>query len=322
MNGLEGLDNIQTTVAHSSAEGLCVRNGLSRISLRASRLQFVEQCRSAGNEWSAEGSARTGGVSAEGIGCDDLFAGRGDPDDGVAVVGEGGALVEKVGGSDAHDVDCVGSRVDDFLKAVVAGRGYAKDVQLARVGECGGKFLGICFEIETHVDDVGVVLRGVIDGTENVGKICGPVGLESFEGKQMRFGSDEVNDSHHHGAVAECGVLRIAVEDGGGGLIENGSGRLIDMRGRGGIARGRRRSEVSELGAVGLIAREIVAGKQNGLESGMIRINAGVNVRDDADAGNLKSVLRFRDTDDLGGGLVCVAVPDGGTEIDDGSCVG
>jgi len=138
----------------------------------------------------------------------------------------------------------------------------------------------------------------------------------------MRIGSDQVNDAHDHGAVAECGVGRVAVEDGGSGLIENGSGGLIDLCGSGRISGGRRLGEVGHLGAIGLIAGEVVTREKNGLQRGMIRIDAGVNVRDDADAGNLKSVLRLGNTDDLGGGLIGVTVPNLTAEVRDGSCVG
>jgi len=138
----------------------------------------------------------------------------------------------------------------------------------------------------------------------------------------MYLWSNKVNDAHDHGAVAKCGVLSFAVEDSGRGLIENGSGGLIDLCGGGRISGGRRLGKVRHLRAVGLIACEIVSGKENGLKGWMTRINAGIYVRDDADAGNLKSVLRFGDADDLSGGLVCVAVPNGCAEVSNRSGVG
>jgi len=319
---LEGLDDVETTVAHASAEGLRVSDGLRCIGLRAARLQFVEERRCASDEWRAEGSAGAGSVGAERIGGDDLFAGSSDPDDGVAEIRERRTLIEKVGGRNAHDVGCVRGGIDSFLEAVVARGGDANDVQLICVREGIGKFLGIGFRIETHVDDVGAMLRGVVDGAKNVGEVGGTIGAERFEREQVCLGGDEMNYAHDHGAMSECGVLRVAVEDGGSGLIENGGGRLIDLRGSGRISGGRRLGEVRHLGAIGLIAGEIVSSKENGLQSGMIRINAGVDVRDDANAGNLEGTLRFGDADFLSGGLVGVAVPNGCTEVSDGSGVG
>jgi len=298
-----------------------VSNRLRCIGLRAARLQFVKERRCASHEWRAERSAGAGRVSAERIGGDDLLAGSGDPDDGIAEIGERGTLIKEVGGRDAHDVGCIGGGIDSFLEAVVACGGDANDVQLICVREGTRKFLGIDFRVETHVDHVGAVLRAVIDGAKNVGKVGRTVGAERFEREQVCFGGDEMNYAHDHSAVAECGVLRVTVEDGGGGLIENSGGRLIDLRGSGRISGGRRLGEVSELGAIGLIAREIVSGKENGLQSRMIWINAGVYVRDDTDAGNLKSVLRFGDADDLSGGLVGIAVPNGCAEVRDWSGV-
>jgi len=213
---LEGLENVEPTVAHFGADGLCVSDCLRRVDLSASRLQFVEKRRCAADEWRAEGSARSCSVGAERICADDLFAGSSDPDD-RAKIGEGGALVEIIGGGDAHDVGGISGGINRFRKAVVARGGDANDVQLICVSEGIGKFLGINFRIKTHVDDVGVMLRGVVDGAENVGKIRGTIGAKRFEREEMRIGSYQVNGAHDHGAVTECRVGRVTVEDGGSG---------------------------------------------------------------------------------------------------------
>jgi hypothetical protein len=74
-------------------------------------------------------------------------------------------------------------------------------------------------------------------------------------------------------------------------------------------------TDIQPFGGSGLVARKVVAGKQNRLKDGVIDVHAGINDGDDAGAANSKTVLRVLKTDDLGGRLSGIAVPDDGAVI-------
>src|ERR1700757_2854176 len=157
------------------------------------------------------------------------------------------------------------------------------------------------------------MLNRVVEGRNDVGKIAGAVGREGLERKNLSFGSDQMDEAGGHRAVAERGVVR-AIEDRSGGLVENRCRGLLDVAWLLilGVGVGKPvlvSTDIQPFGGSGLVARKVVAGKQDGLEDGLIDVHTGINDGDDAGAANAKTVLRVLKTDDLGGRLSGVAVP-------------
>src|SRR5205814_5262173 len=68
-------------------------------------------------------------------------------------------------------------------------------------------------EIETHAEDIGAVLHGVINRAQNIGGITGTIGLESLQGHDIGLRRNQVYDAGGHSAVAE-GSIVIVVENG------------------------------------------------------------------------------------------------------------
>src|SRR6202021_4001404 len=90
-------------------------------------------------------------------------------------------------------------------------------------------------QIKTHIDDAGVVLHRKIDGRENVGEIASAIWMKSFERQNLCGGSSEMNYAGHQGSVTKCGIA-IAIDHGGGVLVNNRRCVLVDVRGRTRIA--------------------------------------------------------------------------------------
>src|SRR5580704_1892152 len=114
--------------------------------------------------------------------------------------------------------------------------------------------------------------------------------------------------------MAEGRVVR-AVENRSGGLVENRSGGLLHVTGFlilgvGVDFAGRQTADVQPFGSAGLIAGEVVAREQNGMEDGMIDVDAGINHGDDASAADAETVLGVLQADNLGSGLSGIAMPD------------
>ncbi len=100
-----------------------MRQCTGRFCLVERRLCVQEQSRRAGHQRRAEGGPRSAAVSSAGESADDIFAGRGDPNVGRAVIGKGGACVPIRCRSDAHHLTVDGCRVHRRAGAFIAGRG-------------------------------------------------------------------------------------------------------------------------------------------------------------------------------------------------------
>jgi hypothetical protein len=163
------------------------------------------------------------------------------------------------------------------------------------------------------------MLYRVVEGCNDVGKIAGAVGRKGLERKNLGLGSDKMDKAGGHRAVAECGVVR-GIEDRSGGLVENRCRGLLHVAwllilGVGVSKPVLVSTDIQPFGGSGLVARKVVAGKQNRLEDGVIDVHTGINDGDDAGAADSKTVLRVLKTDDLGGRLSGIAVPDDGAVI-------
>src|SRR5258706_84644 len=184
---------------------------------------------------------------------------------------------------------------------------------LIRVRDGLGQRRRIGSEVEAHVHDVGMMLNGVVEGCNDVGKIAGAVGRKGLERKNLGLGSDKMDEAGGHRAVAECGVVR-GIEDGSGGLVENRCRGLLHVAWSLILVVGVSKpvlvsTDIQPFGGSGLVGRKVVAGKQNRLKDGVIDVHAGINDGDDAGAANSKTVLRVLKTDDLAGRLSGVAMP-------------
>ena len=98
-------------------------------------------------------------------------------------------------------------------------------------------------------------------------------------------------------------------------LVNHGYGMLIDLS-RGAVhARclGGRRSarQIVHFRGADLIACEIVTWQQNWTQDRVIGINPGIDVGDNATARRIEALLRLREPNDLGRGLIDVACPHG-----------
>jgi hypothetical protein len=163
------------------------------------------------------------------------------------------------------------------------------------------------------------MLNGVVESRNDVGKIAGAVGGEGLKRKNLGLGSDKMNKAGGHRAVAECGVVR-GIEDRSGGLVENRCRGLLHVARLLILGVGVSKPvlvsiDIQPFGGSGLVARKVVAGKQNGLENGVINVHTCVNDGNDASAGDTKTVLSILKADDLGPWLSGIAVPDDGAVI-------
>jgi len=109
------------------------------------------------------------------------------PDDGVAIIGEGRTRVQIVRGRDAHHRTLERGGIDEHLLAIVPrGRG-ANESGLVGVIQCRGKLRRIYREVEAHIDDIRAVLHGVIDRAHDVGEETCAIRMKSFKRQQIRL---------------------------------------------------------------------------------------------------------------------------------------
>src|SRR5882724_10096340 len=151
------------------------------------------------------------------------------------------------------------------------------------------------------------MLGGVIESRDDVGKIAGAVRGERLQRKNLGLGSDKVDQTGGHGAVAEGSVVP-AIKHSGGGLVENGGGGLLDVARllvlRIGInVAVPQFADVEPFRGAGLIARKVVSREQDGLQDRVIDVHAGINDGDDAGATDAEAVLGVLKPDNLGRGL-------------------
>src|SRR5258708_21211739 len=135
-----------------------------------------------------------------------------------------------------------------------------------------------------------MMLNGVVEKRNGGGKIGGGVGGEGLKRKNLGLGSNKMDKAGGHRAVAECGVVR-GIEDGSGGLVENRRRGLLHVAWllilRVGVSKPVLVSaDIQPFGGSGLVARKVIAGKQNRLEDGVIDVHTGINDGDDAGATN------------------------------------
>src|SRR5579864_4909323 len=122
--------------------------------------------------------------------------------------------------------------------------------------------------------------------------------------------------------MTKCRVLRVGVQDGDRGLVQDRYGRLVDdcwwATRRWAGRRARRKiagRQIVQFRGARLIASEVVTLQENPGEGRVIRINPSVDIGDDSGSGNLKLALRRRDPDDLCRWLIGIAVPNRRIEV-------
>src|SRR5258707_4808205 len=229
------------------------------------------------------------------------------------VVGEGRAAVPVRCGCDANDVVVQSSGINRCAGAFIPSGCHKNDASFIGVRDGLGERRRIGSEIEAHVHDVGMMLNGVVEGCNDVGKIAGAVGRKGLERKNLGLGSDKMYKAGGHRAVAECGVVR-GIEDRSDGLGENRCRVLLHVAcllilGVGVSKPVLGSTDIQPFEGSGLVARKVVAGKQNRLEDGVIDVHTGINNGDDAGATDAETVLRVLKTDYLGGRLSGVGMP-------------
>src|SRR5260370_37927485 len=88
------------------------------------------------------------------------------------------------------------------------------------------EFVGRAREIEAHIDDIGVVLYGVIHSAENVGEIAGAVSMEGFQWEDLCRRGHEVNDADYFSPMTKRDIGG-TIHYGHGGLVHDCHTRLI-----------------------------------------------------------------------------------------------
>ena len=148
--------------------------------------------------------------------------------------------------------------------------------------------------------------------------------MERLQGHQLCRRRNQVDDAHHHRAVAKRGVLfgrPVPVEYCRRRLVQYGRCRLVHLRGRGTRRRGAglrricrkiRWIHIIQLGTSRLVPREIVTvtRHQYWLQYRVSRIHSRVNVRDNnAGPQHVERLLRILDFHNRRCWLIDVAVP-------------